>query len=321
MNPNSMYENHRIAAPEADRYGHVKGFAPKRKIAYGNVSVPIPAHQRVTGSDLNPAIRVRRILAPTDLSYESREAVKYAIHLAEVFGAQLTLLHFYDERWGHASPTGGRGYESMLEEERTLQNKLYALRDEIRKIYQKCNCYFYIGNPSKEIPEVARELNVDKGLLLGHKVSQAMSSHCAAIPGDLTLQELVDDHVLVGGQRCFLIARGQDTVGLITLHRIKEVPRGQWATTTAAEVMLPIEQLKRTNPDAELWATLQQMDRAGVNQLPVMRDSRVIGMLSRKMLSLSCARYRNSESSRGNNGNGPFQRRPCGLFPRANYRM
>ena len=73
-------------------------------------------HQRVTGSDFNPAIRVKRILAPTDLSDESREAVKYAIHLAEVFGAQLTLLHFYDERWGHASPTGGGGYESMLEE-------------------------------------------------------------------------------------------------------------------------------------------------------------------------------------------------------------
>ncbi len=121
-----------------------------------------------------------------------------------------------------------------------------------------------------------------QGLLLGHKVSQAMSSHCATVPGDLTLQELVDDQVLVGGQRCFLIARGQDTVGLITLHRIKEVPRGQWATTTAAEVMLPIEQLKRTDPDAELWATLQQMDRAGVNQLPVMRDRQVIGMLSRE---------------------------------------
>ena len=121
-----------------------------------------------------------------------------------------------------------------------------------------------------------------QGLLLGHKVSQAMSSHCAALTGDLTLQELVDHHVLVGGQRCFLITRGQDTVGLMTLHRIKEVPRGQWATTTAAEVMLPIEQLKRTDPDAELWATLQQMDRAGVNQLPVMRDSQVIGMLSRE---------------------------------------
>ena len=123
---------------------------------------------------------------------------------------------------------------------------------------------------------------VFQGLLAGHKVSQAMSSHCATAPGDLTLQQLVDEHVLVGSHRCLLITRGQDAVGLMTLHRIKEVPRREWATTSAAEVMLPLEQLKRTDPDAELWTALQQMDRDGVNQLPVTRDNQVIGMLSRE---------------------------------------
>lgn len=123
---------------------------------------------------------------------------------------------------------------------------------------------------------------VFQGLLAGHKVSQAMSSHCATAPGDLTLQQLVDEHVLVGSHRCFLITRGQDAVGLMTLHRIKEVPRREWATTSAADVMLPLDQLKRTDPDAELWTALQQMDRDGVNQLPVTRDNQVIGMLSRE---------------------------------------
>lgn len=123
---------------------------------------------------------------------------------------------------------------------------------------------------------------VFQGLLAGHKVSQAMSSHCATVPGDLTLQQLVDEHVLVGSHRCLLITRGQDAVGLMTLHRIKEVPRREWATTSAAEVMLPLEQLKRTDPDTELWTALQQMDRDGVNQLPVTRDNQVIGMLSRE---------------------------------------
>jgi CBS domain-containing protein len=31
-----------------------------------------------------------------------------------------------------------------------------------------------------------------------------------------------------------------------------------------------------------LWIALEQMDRDGVNQLPVMIDSRVVGMLSRE---------------------------------------
>ena len=46
--------------------------------------------------------------------------------------------------------------------------------------------------------------------------------------------------------------------------------------------MLPLEQLKRIDPDTELWAALQEMDRDGVNQLPVIRDHHVIGMLSRE---------------------------------------
>ena len=52
-----------------------------------------------------------------------------------------------------------------------------------------------------------------QSLLAGHKVSQAMSSHCPVIPEDLPLQQLVDEHVLVAGQRCFLVTRGRETVG------------------------------------------------------------------------------------------------------------
>ncbi|HTR35770.1 MAG TPA: site-2 protease family protein [Bryobacteraceae bacterium] len=121
-----------------------------------------------------------------------------------------------------------------------------------------------------------------QGLLAGHTVSQAMSSRCTTVSADLTLQRLVDDHILGGGQRCFLVNQGAETVGLMTLHRIKEVPRAQWGTTTAAQVMLPLERLKHVGPDGELWNALQLMDRDGVNQLPVITDSRVVGMLSRE---------------------------------------
>jgi len=119
-------------------------------------------------------------------------------------------------------------------------------------------------------------------LLAGHRVSQAMSTHCATVSAELTLQELVDEHILGSGQRCLLVNSGDNTVGLMTLHRIKEVPRLEWATTSAAQVMLPWEQLKVIDPDAELSAALQEMDRDGVNQLPVTRDHHVIGILSRE---------------------------------------
>jgi Zn-dependent protease/CBS domain-containing protein len=118
--------------------------------------------------------------------------------------------------------------------------------------------------------------------LSGHNVSQAMSPGCTAVPADMTLQQLVDEYLLTGGRRCFFVNRGEDIQGLITLHRIKEVAPPDWANTTVARVMIPLSELKRIAPDAGLWTALQMMDRGGVNQLPVMTDSRVLGMLNRE---------------------------------------
>jgi Zn-dependent protease/predicted transcriptional regulator len=121
-----------------------------------------------------------------------------------------------------------------------------------------------------------------RGLLKGHSVKQAMSKQCASIPANATIQELVDEHILGSGQHCVLVKRGADTVGLITLERIKEVPRSQWATTHAADLMQSPNLLQSVDPNTELWAALQKLDRDGVNQLPVTREGRVIGMLARE---------------------------------------
>ncbi len=121
-----------------------------------------------------------------------------------------------------------------------------------------------------------------QGLLTGHTVSQVMSSHCASVPAEVTLQDLVDEHILGSGQYCFLVKRGDDAVGLMTLQRIKEVPRSEWGATRAGQVMLPMDKLESIDPDAGLWTALEKLDRDGVNQLPVTRDRHVVGMLSRK---------------------------------------
>jgi Zn-dependent protease/CBS domain-containing protein len=121
-----------------------------------------------------------------------------------------------------------------------------------------------------------------RGLLTGYRVAQAMSTRYAVVPENLMLQQLVDEQILGSGQRYFLVNRGDKTLGMITLHRVNEVPRQKWATTSTAEVMLPFEQLKCTDPDTELWSAFLNMDRNGVNQMPVVRAQQVVGMLSRE---------------------------------------
>jgi CBS domain-containing protein len=98
----------------------------------------------------------------------------------------------------------------------------------------------------------------------------------------MLLQELVDHHILSHGRRVFVVKQGEELAGLLTLHRIKDVPRAQWPSITAAQVMIPLERLKCIQADADLWAALKAMDADGVNQMPVMREGHMLGMLTRE---------------------------------------
>jgi Zn-dependent protease/sulfur carrier protein ThiS len=121
-----------------------------------------------------------------------------------------------------------------------------------------------------------------QGLLAGHKVSEAMSQSCVTIPAQTTLQDLVDHHILGRGQRCLVVSKNGNVVGLLTVHSVRDVPREQWGSTSAEKVMIPMERMHWTQPEKELWEALENMDRDGVNQMPVMDHGEVVGMLSRE---------------------------------------
>src|ERR1700751_5592413 len=128
------------------------------------------------------------------------------------------------------------------------------------------------------------QLRVVKNLVGGHKVCRVMSRAIPGIPGDMTLQELVDKEVLAQGHRSFVVSDGRASAGLVTLSTIREVPRSSWPKIAASQVMIPLETSISIGPGAELWTALQKMGRDGVNQLPVLNGGggdRVVGMLSR----------------------------------------
>jgi len=117
--------------------------------------------------------------------------------------------------------------------------------------------------------------------LAGHRVSDVMRRDYTAVSPDSTLEQLVNEHILGSGQRSLVVEQNDRVVGLLTLHDVKKILRSDWPTTTAAQAMIPAEQMKRIRPDAELVAALGEMDRDGVNQLPVMVDDQIQGVLGR----------------------------------------
>jgi CBS domain-containing protein len=78
-----------------------------------------------------------------------------------------------------------------------------------------------------------------------------------------------------------MVEQNGRVAGLLTLHEVKKILCSDWATTTAVQAMIPVEQMKRIWPAAELVDALGEMDRDGVNQLPVMVDNQIQGILGR----------------------------------------
>jgi Zn-dependent protease len=118
-------------------------------------------------------------------------------------------------------------------------------------------------------------------MLEGVKVAQVMTNECVRIPAQLSLSSLVNDHILNGGNRCFLVTEGDLLRGMLTLRDISGTPRASWDQITTDQVMLPWEKLIRVQPEMELLEALQKMDDNNVAQVPVVTNSHLVGMLSR----------------------------------------
>jgi Zn-dependent protease len=121
-------------------------------------------------------------------------------------------------------------------------------------------------------------------VLAGVTVEQAMTRDCRRVAADWTLDRLVQQEILGGGHRCFLVVADGRLRGLVTLHEIKAVPRNRWATLTLADVMTPAEKLTIVSPHDTLLVALQRMDHANVAQLPVLDGDELVGMIGREQV-------------------------------------
>ena len=117
--------------------------------------------------------------------------------------------------------------------------------------------------------------------LRGMRVSQVMSHDCAVVNRGMSLQEFVDTYLLRTGERCFAVEDHGRFVGLITLRDVGAVPRDRWESTTVGEAMRPLEELHIITPDTQVLDALKLMTGNDVNQLPVVANGAVQGIVSR----------------------------------------
>src|SRR6266571_537755 len=112
-------------------------------------------------------------------------------------------------------------------------------------------------------------------------VSEVMNPKPTTVPADISLQQLVDAYFLPGGLRYALVMQADHLVGLITLSDIRHIPREQWRQVPVSNAMIPLSRLHVVTPQQSLSDVLPLMAGRDVNQLPVVQNDALVGIVSR----------------------------------------
>lgn len=118
-------------------------------------------------------------------------------------------------------------------------------------------------------------------VLSGVTVGEVMNPKPATVPDDISLQQLVDAYFLPGGLRYALVMQADHLVGLMTLGDIRHIPREQWGQVPVSTAMIPLSRLHVVTPQQSLSDVLPLMAGRDVNQLPVLENDALVGILSR----------------------------------------
>jgi Zn-dependent protease len=135
-----------------------------------------------------------------------------------------------------------------------------------------------------------------QGCLHGLTAADAVTSQSPIVAAQTTLREFADTALLAGEGRWrkYLVVDAQDAlVGTVQLDALRQIPSGQWADHTVAEVMASSENLVRVESEQPLLDVMQTLETQQLQVLAVVRENGpLVGLLEKatiQNLLRSCA--------------------------------
>ena len=113
------------------------------------------------------------------------------------------------------------------------------------------------------------------------RVADVMSRNYETVDGHSNVQTFVEEHLVRTGRRCFVVTFSGQAEGLITPNEIKAIQRARWPYTTVGDVMRPLNQVQTVAPNSPVTEALEVMAREDLNQLAVLREGKLAGVISR----------------------------------------
>ena len=113
-------------------------------------------------------------------------------------------------------------------------------------------------------------------------VKRMMETDVPIVPAHMTVQTLIDDHIMQTDQRAFIVFDQEKMAGMVTVEDVQKVPAESRANTTVREIMTPSSKLIVIAPEENASKALDRLQDQNIRQLPVVTENRIVGLLRRR---------------------------------------
>lgn len=139
--------------------------------------------------------------------------------------------------------------------------------------------WFLLGAARAE----ASRLKLDT-ILSGLRARNVMREDFPQVSPGASLQEVADDFMVGHGERAVVVSLGESVSGIITVNDIRKVKRDDWPHTPAQQAMTPRERIVTVDAEVPAIDILHLLAEKGLNQVPVLEDGRMVGLVTRREL-------------------------------------
>ncbi len=116
--------------------------------------------------------------------------------------------------------------------------------------------------------------------LAGVRVKDVMDRYPECVSPAVSVHTVVYENFIQHGRRALPICNESGLLGIVTLADVRRVPQEQWENTPVQQIMTA-SPLESVNQEDDLNNALRVLAQKGLNQIPVMNDGQLVGLLSR----------------------------------------
>jgi len=141
-------------------------------------------------------------------------------------------------------------------------------------------------------------INVRVKDLLGEiKVEEIINTGLPTLNPSMTIIDALKDQFFQTEYGALPVTSGSKVLGLITLSNVKRLPRSQWNTIKVSEVMERVSNNNSLNLEDKAVVALTKMIKTRLDLLPVVEDSKLMGIVTQDGLLRLIEHMKEGDSS------------------------